>query len=383
VGRLGFLAVILSASFGCGRMGFDDQITPIEQCSLALDPGTPRLNFNSQRAIQIIGGTDPVELAITGPATIDAVGVVSALASPGTAMITATDAGGCTAQTQLLIGGDSLWFVGGTGMAGAVTTTYRSDDDGITWTAAGALPDKRASGGLLVYHDTLWWLSGSDGVGARNEVFSSSDGVTWTFVGRTPKAVTNPGHAVFQDKMFVIGGAASPDTPNVYSSTDGATWTLEGALPMENHGGCAVVLGDTLYYIGGHSNPAGQLFDWVVTTANGKTWQEIGQLPAGREYAAAVVYQGSIIIAGGQDLSSTKTTSVISSSDGMTWTPLAALPVGRAFGAMTVVHDKIVTAGGSDGGAVWRGAPGTTWEAPATNFTSPKQGGRAVAFSAP
>lgn len=382
MGRLGFLVGILSATLGCGRMGFDDQVTPIEQCTLALDAGGPRLNYHSQRAIQIVGGTDPIELAITGPATIDAVGVVSALAASGTATITATDAGGCTAQASLEIGGASLWYVAGSSMTVPSPQVWRSDD-GLAWSNVGSLPDKRTSGALLVFHDQLWWITGSDGVGNRDEVFSSADGVTWTLAGHVPKAGANSGHAVFHDKMWIIGGAASPDTDNVYSSSDGATWTLAGHLPNENHGGSAVVMNDKLWYLGGHSNTDGLLFDWVLSSAEGVTWQQVGTLPSGREYAAAFVYDTSIVVTGGQDLSAVKTTSVVETANGAAFTALPALPVARAFGAIAKWRGEAWAVGGSDGGAVFRGTLGTGWISPTTNFPVPRQGGRLAVFTAP
>lgn len=382
MGFLGVRVMVLSTLLGCGRMGFDDQATPIEQCSLALDPGAARLNFHSQRAIQIVGGTEPVELSVTGPASIDDLGVVSAGGDAGTAMISAVDAGGCTAQTSLQIGGDALFFVGGT-LSGVPSAQVWRSADGIAWTNIGSLPDKRTSGALLVYRDQLWWISGSDGVGVRDEVFASRDGVTWSLVGHYPRPGANPGHAVFKDRMWIIGGAANPDTKEVYSSDGGIVWTLAGTLPMENHGGSAVVMNDQLWYLGGHSNPSGQLFDWVLSSSTGATWQTNGTLPSGREYASAVAYEGKLFLLGGQDLSSVKTTSVMVTGDGVTFTPQPALPVARAFGATTMFGDKMIAVGGSDGGAVFRGTIGTGWETPTTTFPQPRQGGRVVVFSAP
>ncbi len=374
--------MVLSTVLGCGRLGFDDHVTPIDQCTLALDPGAAHLNFHSQRAIQIAGGTPPVDFAITGPATIDPEGTVAALDDAGTAMITAVDAGGCTAETTLAIGGDALFFVGGT-LSGVPSSQVWRSTDGLTWTNVGSLPDKRTSGALVVYHDRLWWMTGSDGVGPRDEVFSSLDGVTWTLAGHVPVAGANPGYAVFHDKMWLIGGAANPDTNTVYSSTDGITWTLAGHLPDENHGGSAVVMNDTLWYLGGHNSNSGTLFDWVLGSPDGSSWPQVGTLPAGREYGSAVVANGMIVFMGGQDLSSTKTTSVVSTTNGSTFTPQPALPMARAFGGSAMFGGKVFSVGGSDGGAVFRATIGTGWETPTTSFPQPRQSGRVAVFSAP
>lgn len=368
----------------CGRLGFDEPVPPPAECTLALDVGAPVLNFNSQRAVQIAGGTAPVSLTISSLATIDGSGVVTSREEPGTATIDAIDAGGCTAQATLQIGGNTLFYVGGT-LNAVPTNDVLASSDGIAWTKqATGLPAKRTSGGLLVFRDRMWWLTGSDGAATKDEVYVTSDGLTWTLVGHVPVAVNLAAFAVFQDRMWIIGGDASPDTDAVYSSADGATWTLEGHLLAENHGGSAAVVGDRLWYLGGHSRPKGKLYAWVLRTEDGVTWKQIGDLPTGREYAATYVDSGEIVFAGGQDLTPTATTAVLSTKDGVTFTSRAPLPVARAFGAIAPFAGAAWSVGGTDGGAVVRGSMAGPWTAmTTTGFATPRQGGRLAVFSAP
>lgn len=382
--RLGLLVLVPCTALGCGRFGFDDATTPIEQCALALDVGAPRLNFNSQRAVQIIGGTEPIELAISGDATIDATGVVTSGGTAGPATIDAIDAGGCTADATLEIGGTTMFYAGGM-LNTQPTREVLATTDGLAWTAhPNALPRARTGGGLVVYRDKLWWLTGSDGVGASDDVYASSDGITWSPVGKVARAGINPAFAVWRDRMWIIGGDSSPDTDEVYSSTDGATWKLEGHLPERNHGGSAVVFHGELWYLGGHDRTTGALFDWVLHTTDGVTWARAGSMPQDLEYASAYVDGDSIVFLGGQNTVPTRTTAVISTSDGATFAGRGDLPVARAFGSVTPFLGAAWSVGGSDGGAVLRGSLAGPWTAPTTTgFATSRQGGRLAVFSAP
>lgn len=377
--RWAFLLVGVTA---CGRLGFaDHEPTPPNECALALDPGAPRLNFHSQRAIQASGGIEPITFTLTGIGTIDTLGVVTADDAAGTATIIATDAGGCTAQTTLELGGDTLWYVGGSSMAVPSAQVWKSTD-GHAWTLAGTLPDKRTSGGLLVFHDKLWWISGSDGIGERDEVWSSDDGVTWTLVGHVPAGATNFGHAVFADQMWMIGGGATPDIDTVYASVDGQSWPLIGHLPANNHGGASVVANGKLWYLGGHDRNTGMLYNWALSSSTGASWQQVGSIGMGREYAAALDLDGTIILAGGQDLTPTQTTSVIGTTTGTSFVVQAPLPVARAFGSLARFGGKLWSIGGTDGGAVFEAVPGGAWATPVTSFPVPRTGGKLAAFSA-
>lgn len=384
MGRLAFCLAGLSTLAGCGRVGFDDQAPPTEACTLALDAGAPRLNFHSQRSVQIVGGTDPVQLSVSAIASIDATGVVTSRGIAGPATVTAVDAGGCTAEVTLEIGGDTLFYVGGT-LNAVPSADVLTSTDGLAWTTTpNALPAKRTSGALLVYRDKLWWVSGSDGVGARDEVYASADGVAWTLVGHVTRAGLNPGFAVFRDRMWIIGGDSSPDTDEVYSSTDGATWKLEGRLPELNHGGSAVVMNDQLWYLGGHNNTAGKLYDWVLRTNDGVTWTPAGSMPQGREYASAYVEDDAIVYLGGQNLSSVKSNDVLATTNGSAFASVGPLPVARAFGAVAWFQGAAWSVGGTDGGAVVRGSRAGPWTMPTTTgFATPRQGGRLAVFSAP
>lgn len=378
MGRLATLLVVLA---GCGRIGFGAGEAPPDGCAVTVAPAQQRMNFNSTRQLEPTGGAAPYHYALTGDgATVDATsGLVVSRDQPGQVTVTVTDDRGCSAQTSIDVGGDTLWYVGGSSMSVPQAQVYKSSD-GATWTLAGALPDKRHSGALFVFHDQLIWATGTDGVGAKTDVFATTDGVTWTKIGDVPIATSNPGFAVYEDKLWLIGGDASPDIKEVFSSDVGVVWTQTGMLPELNHGG-AVAVTDRMWYVGGHNRTTGMLYRWVLSSADG-TFGMVGNLATGREYASAIAVGDTIMIAGGQDTTPTTMSSVLTTTNGTTFTTGSPMPVARAFSALVRFGDFVYSIGGSDGGGVAR-APvsGGAWTPVDGNFPQPRQSGRVAVFT--
>jgi hypothetical protein len=384
VGRVATAVLFLA---GCGRLGFGDRPLDPDACAVTLTTAA-RINFNSSRTLAADGGVAPYHYALIGTgATIDAdTGVLVARDQPGNVTVTASDDVGCSAQVDLDVGGDTLWYVGGSSNAVPSAQVWKSTD-GAGWTLAGSLPDKRTSGALYVFHDQLIWASGSDGVGPRGEVFASSDGTTWTQIGTVARPGVNPGFAVFHDRLWLIGGAASPDVDEVYASDTGAVWTLVGHLPQANHGGATVVAGDKLWYFGGHNNNNGMLYRWALSSSDGVTFQMIGNMATGREYASAIAVDGKMIIAGGQDTTPTTMATVLSTTNGTAFTTETPLPVPRAFTALVRLGELMYSIGGNDGGGVYAtgAVTPTPWlqAMPADMFPKPRQAGRVAVFTPP
>lgn len=371
----GLVAVLLPLGVAaCGRLGFDE--TTASVCTLTLDAGAARINFNTHRQLAAAGATSFVSSDST-LADVDDNGMLRSFDKAGQVTITAaTDE--CTAEATLDVGGASFFYVGGSTMAVPTRDVLRSED-GATWTIVGQLPDRRLNGALVVFRDRLWWISGSDGSTPQTEIYASDDGVTWTEAGNVPTGATNFGFTVFHDQLWFVGG--NNNAGRVYRSDDAINWTEVGSLPMDNHGGSLAPLGDRLIYAGGHN---GSLFNWVLASPDGATWTQIGTLAVAREYHATTVIGDRLYIFGGQDTTPTSLKDVSSTTDGTNWTTEAQLPAGRAFGSIIRQGDRFWSLGGNDGGGLWTAQIGATWTSmPTTGFVIPRQAGAAALFTPP
>ena len=187
---------------GCGRVAFDPMES--DSCGLAFADTAPRVNFHSTRTLEGVTGLPPERVASVagdGAVSDEETGVLATLGQPGVVQIEVTDAEQCTANVELAIGGDRLWYVGGTSNS-VPQRDVLSSTDGVSWTRVGMLPGPRQYGALLVYRDRLWYFGGSStGSNFERDVFSSTDGVTWTMVGFVPVGATSFGHVVFKKQI--------------------------------------------------------------------------------------------------------------------------------------------------------------------------------------
>ncbi len=368
------LLVVLSCLAGCGRYGFDGVVAP-DACTVTVTAPNARMNVHSTATFVAGGGRAPYEFSlVSGPGTIAIDGVFTSASQPGTATIEARDAFGCAAQTTIEVGGDSLFYVGGTSMSVPTDQVLRSDD-GLTWTVVGNLPEARYSGALLVLNDRMFYVSGSN-VSVERDVYTSADGVTWTKVGDVPVGATSFGSVVWRGKMWMVGGNGNGRATTW--SIDGASWTRAGDLPDDNHGGSLAVLSDRLVYTGGHN---GALYDWVVRSDDGQTWTEIAALPAGREYHRAITIDDTMVLVGGQTTTPTALRLVTATTDGMTFQMEPDLPTGRANAGLAWFRGELWSVGGSDGNGVYSAPMAGPWTSRTTNFPAPRTSGGLVAFT--
>jgi len=382
-------ALLVTVAAGCGRFGFGDappdgtlMIDP-DACTIAIDRGAPRINFNTHRTIATTGAIAPVNFALDSTTLADvdsSTGLLRAFAHPGTITVTATDAGGCVAMANLDVGGDLFWYVGGSTSSVPTAQVLRSTD-GLDWTNVGSLPNARTTGGLVTFRDRLWYIAGSDGSNPRNEVFVTDDGTTWTaWTTNAPSPASSFAYTVFDDYFYFVGGNGNAGA--VYRTSDMVDWVRIGDLPDDNHGGALAAVGGQLIYAGGHNSSVG-LFDWVLTSPAGASWTQVGTLAVPREYAGVIVVNGRMYVVGGQNTTPTAQTAVSSTIDGITWTVEPPLPAGRAFGAVVRKGDTLFSIGGSDMGGVWRGTAGGAWTTVGSQFPTPRTGGRAAVFTPP
>ena len=369
---------ILVFEAGCGRLGFDENGPPVAQeCAVTISPGQGRVNLNSRRTFAAQGGEPEYEFSVVGDgagATIDpSTGELLTGPTAGIVTVAVVDAEGCQAEVEVVVGGDTMWFAGGSTAAVPNREVWRSTT-GLDWTMVGLLPQRRSNGTLVSFRDRLLYIAGTDAAPVAT-VYASPDGATWSQIGALPFPASNFGFAIHRGVMVVVGGNGNAD--NVLTSIDGITWTTVGHLPQNNHGGSLLSYEGQLWYVGGHN---GTLFNWVLSSVDGATWTMAGTIPLAREYHSAFVGDGRMWIVGGQDTNPTRLADVSVSVNGTSWSSVAPLPMGRAFGPLVPFAGRVWSLGGSDLGGVWS-TDGATWTMHTSTFPQPRQGGASAVFT--
>jgi PKD repeat protein len=196
-----------------------------------------------------------------------------------------------------------------------VNDTWRSTDEGATWTLVNASPgwSARFSQSSVAMPDGSILLMGgysSEG-GYQHDVWrSADDGATWTEVNASPG--WSPRHlqssvAMPDGSVLLMGGEHYGWLNDTYrSDDDGATWTLVNASSGWTVR-CAfdtVVMPDGSILLMGGVNDYGHLSDVWRSTDNGATWTKVtaGAGWGPRSYQSSVVMpDGSIVLTGGFD----------------------------------------------------------------------------------
>lgn len=154
----------------------------------------------------------------------------------------------------------------------------------VMWSEDGRAWQRGASGVTVDLWDVTWGNGQFVAVGESGTLITSPDGTSWT---RVPLPVTDPIRSVtFGQGQFLATGVSNPTTTAhepaeggksglvrvevvdesrgfVLTSPDGATWALQEKVPL----GAVQVLD----FHDGEYHAAGS-FNWVATSADGKTW---------------------------------------------------------------------------------------------------------------
>jgi hypothetical protein len=229
-------------------------------------------------------------------------------------------------------------------MTGA--SLWTSLNEGVTWTKIATLPWARGNGRLVALEGKLFAvgvrtpMASYDGSSYEDsQVWSSSDGISWTkILARTPWG-ERAGFPVvaFQGKLWVLGGTVYAD--DAWSSSDGKKWT-KTVVPWSGrlyHS--AVVFNNTLWMFGG-KDLSGPFSDgW--SSSDGIHWKKVtGATPWEQNmYSALVSYGNAMVMFPGY------TNDVWSSTDGVSWT---RIPTSSANSWMSRIGAAAVVIGGSE-----------------------------------
>ena len=146
------------------------------------------------------------------------------------------------------------------------------------------------------------YVVGGEGVGVNNALASVEcldlRRRQWSAVADMPKAVSCPMVATFGNRIFVFGGRDAQDTPlpctQVLDTTRGS-WSTQSDSPDVCDIGAAVTLNDSIYVVGGFHRSC------LKYDPASDSWTRLSQPQLAHGNAPAVVWRGSILVAGGDD----------------------------------------------------------------------------------
>ena len=257
------------------------------------------------------------------------------------------------------------WIQTATNIAPNAAFTARQGAKAINFTPTAGIP-------------TIFYMGGTDGSNAKNDVWKSTDGINFTQIAVTPfSARWGFGLVQANGLMYVIGGFSSADDSavlnDVWSSADGITWTqCQANAPWAARGAlCAAVMNGLIYVYGGATAAEAAALNDVWSSPDGITWTEIIASASwgGRWGAASLVWNNRIWLLGGKNTVATVTDIVWFSPDGKQWLESAAplpFPVRSFFAAHVQNQNRNVYIFGGindtvDLADVWKSPDGGFW----------------------
>ncbi|MFN7117447.1 MAG: hypothetical protein ACK4TA_11655 [Saprospiraceae bacterium] len=166
----------------------------------------------------------------------------------------------------------------------------------------------------FVFDDKIWIIGGNDGKEDYNDIWNSTDAVHWTKVKHDAAFGKRSGSQIVQlnGKLFLLDN-------DVWSSSDGINWTLvtpEIVKGQRIFGYAAVVYDNRIFLLGCNRN--GQFTSKVLSSADGKNWQEMDAPWSPRGGIGACVFKDKIIMTGGKYGGTPEKTEFVYSND--VWT---------------------------------------------------------------
>jgi N-acetylneuraminic acid mutarotase len=256
------------------------------------------------------------------------------------------------------------------GTAATVSTGFPTN---ISWTTGQSSPIVRAEAVGSMVNGILYVFGGFDNEGSdtttiplQSECDSYNPATnTWTRLTSFPEPFTHSQGVVVGDDIWFVGGYIGnhpgPGTTHVWIyDTDDDTWSRGPDLPQARGAGAAALVGDTIYFTGGmdETRTIDENTTWALNLDEQSAgWQQLANLPNGRNHVAAASLGGYLYVIGGQhgQEDGQAAQSEVDRYDPTTntWTVMAPLPTDAGKSHITegtLVYDgRIVVIGGETG----------------------------------
>lgn len=264
--------------------------------------------------------------------------------------------------------GDKLYLLGGRG----VKPVQIYDPETETWSNGPSSGFQMHHFQAVVYNDLIYVIGAYTGVCCDSE-FGISHVYTynpqtseWNQLHEIPqnRRRGSTGAVVYNDKIYIVGGiegghGTSATAYNWFDEYDPATgqWKILPSAPRVRDHFHAVVYNSKLYLTGGrdtsHPSVTSEVIPEVdVFNFNTNSWSTLSSsknLPTPRGGASSTLYQGKILVIGGETAGQTLAHKQTEAFDPISesWSTLADLNVGRHGTQASIYNDALYIAAGS------------------------------------
>ena len=262
-------------------------------------------------------------------------------------------------HTATLLSDGTVLVAGGGGGGGTSTTAELYDTNTGTWSATGAMVEGGGNLATLLLDGRV--LVAGGGVGTFAELYDPASG-TWSATGSMVEVRGGATITVLLDGRVLVTGGQSfgVGTAELYDPTT-ETWTATASLSAGRIDHTAVLLPDgTVLVAGGYTYDAtgnngtalasAELYDPIT-----ETWNATGSMAAARAgQAAALLSDGTVLVAGGQDIRDNAGLGNVATAElydptSRAWTATPEMIEARYLHSATLLLDGrvLVTGGGS------------------------------------